>query len=116
MEEDAITFYVDLMKDDGPPGATSNGFNENLALFDAGNCAHVDRRHGRRAGFVTNPKESKVADKVGFALAPNRRSRQGRQLAVGLDARRSPPARRRPTPREKFIAWATSKDYTKLVA
>jgi ABC-type glycerol-3-phosphate transport system substrate-binding protein len=29
----AITFYVDLMRKDGPPGATSNGFNENLTLM-----------------------------------------------------------------------------------
>ena len=26
------------MKDAGPPGASSNGFNENLALFNAGKC------------------------------------------------------------------------------
>ncbi|MGN6100104.1 MAG: ABC transporter substrate-binding protein, partial [Devosia sp.] len=28
--KDTLTFYVDLMKKDGPPGASSNGFNENL--------------------------------------------------------------------------------------
>lgn len=27
--EKAVTFYVDLLRRDGPPGATSNGFNEN---------------------------------------------------------------------------------------
>jgi hypothetical protein len=31
-----LTTYVDLMKVAGPPGASSNGFNENLALFNAG--------------------------------------------------------------------------------
>ena len=39
--------------------------------------------------FVTDPKQSKVADKVGFALGALRRSRQARQLAVGLVARHS---------------------------
>src|SRR5436305_11226536 len=34
-----LDFYVRLMRDAGPPGATSNGFNENLALFNAGHCA-----------------------------------------------------------------------------
>jgi len=34
-----LSTYVDLMKAAGPPGASSNGFNENLALFDAGKCA-----------------------------------------------------------------------------
>ena len=27
-----------MMKHDGPPGATANGFNENLALFASGHC------------------------------------------------------------------------------
>ncbi|KTT28996.1 sugar ABC transporter substrate-binding protein, partial [Pseudomonas oryzihabitans] len=30
----AATFYVTNMKKYGPPGASSNGFNENLALFN----------------------------------------------------------------------------------
>ena len=65
-----LSTYVDLMKAAGPPGASSNGFNENLALFNAGKCAiWIDATVA--ASFVTNPKDSKVADKVGFALAPN---------------------------------------------
>jgi ABC-type glycerol-3-phosphate transport system substrate-binding protein len=35
----AISFYVNLMKKDGPPGASSNGFNENLTLFAGGKVA-----------------------------------------------------------------------------
>ena len=34
-----LTTYVNLMKEAGPPGASANGFNENLALFNAGKCA-----------------------------------------------------------------------------
>src|SRR5499427_3259815 len=68
--KNALTFYVDLKKNYGPPGASSNGFNENLALFNAGKCGiWIDATVA--ASFVTNPKESRVADKVGFALAPN---------------------------------------------
>jgi sorbitol/mannitol transport system substrate-binding protein len=33
-----LTTYVDLMKAAGPPGASSNGFNEKLALFNSGKC------------------------------------------------------------------------------
>ena len=59
------------MKEAGPPGASSNGFNENLALFNSGKCGMwIDATVA--ASFVTNPKDSKVADKVGFALAPNK--------------------------------------------
>ena len=69
MEED-VDFYVALMKADGPPAPSSNGFNENLALFSAGKCGMwIDATVA--ASFVTDPKQSKVADKVGFALAPD---------------------------------------------
>ena len=68
--KNTLAYYVDLMKANGPPGASSNGFNENLALFNSGKCGMwIDATVA--ASFVTNPKESKVADKVGFALAPD---------------------------------------------
>jgi sorbitol/mannitol transport system substrate-binding protein len=109
-----LTTYVDLMKDAGPPGASSNGFNENLALFNAGKCAMwIDATVA--ASFVTNPKDSKVADKVGFALAPNNGLGKNANwlwawnLAIPAGSKKVDAA-------EKFIAWATSKDYTKLVA
>ena len=109
-----LTTYVDLMKDAGPPGASSNGFNENLALFNSGKCAMwIDATVA--ASFVTNPKESKVADKVGFALAPNTGLGKNANwlwawnLAIPAGSKKTDAA-------EKFIAWATSKDYTKLVA
>ena len=38
MEGDFSDYHVPLMKADGPPGASSNGFNENLALFTDGKC------------------------------------------------------------------------------
>ena len=46
--KEALQFYADLMKDAGPAGASSNGFNENLTLFQQGKCGDVDRRHRRR--------------------------------------------------------------------
>ena len=109
-----LDFYVALMKADGPPGASSNGFNENLALFDAGKCAMwIDATVA--ASFVTNPKDSRVADKVGFAMAPN--------AGLGKNANwlwawnlAIPAGSKKVDAAEKFIAWATSKDYTKLVA
>jgi sorbitol/mannitol transport system substrate-binding protein len=102
------------MKDAGPPGASSNGFNENLALFNAGKCGMwIDATVA--ASFVTNPKESKVADKVGFALAPdNGLGKRGNwlwawSLAIPAGSQKADAA-------QKFIAWATSKDYLALVA
>ena len=65
-----LNFYLDLMGDAGPPGASTNGFNENLSLFQQGKCGMwTDATVA--ASFVTNPNDSTVADKVGFALAPD---------------------------------------------
>src|SRR3569623_2787370 len=102
------------MKQAGPPGASSNGFNENLALFIAGKCAMwIDASVA--ASFVTNPKDSKVADKVGFALAPN--------TGLGKNANwlwawslAIPAGSQQVDAAEKFIAWATGKKYLALEA
>ena len=112
--KDTLTTYVNLMKDAGPPGASSNGFNENLALFNAGKCGMwIDATVA--ASFVSDPKQSKVADKVGFALAPNKGLGKNANwlwawsLAIPAGSQKVEAA-------EKFIAWATSKGYTELVA
>lgn len=109
-----LSFYVDLMHDAGPKGASSNGFNENLALFQTGKCGMwIDATVA--ASFVTNPKDSQVADKVGFALAPDnglgKRSNWlwAWTLAVPSGSKKAEAAK-------KFIEWATSKEYTKMVA
>ncbi|MFB9793207.1 ABC transporter substrate-binding protein [Shinella granuli] len=112
--KNTLDFYVKLMNDAGPQGASSNGFNENLALFQQGNCGMwIDATVA--ASFVSNPKESTVADKVGYALAPDTGlGKRGNwlwawNLAIPAGTQKAEAA-------EKFIAWATSKDYTKLVA
>ncbi len=112
--KNAINYYVNLMKADGPPGASANGFNANLTLFNAGKCGMwIDATVA--AGFVTDPKKSKVADKVGFALAPNaglgKNANWLWSWALGI-----PAASKHVAAAEKFIAWATSKHYTELVA
>ena len=112
--KDTLNFYVDLMHDAGPPGASSNGFNENLALFQSGKCGMwIDATVA--ASFVTNPKDSTVADSVGFALAPdNGLGKRGNWLWAWALA--IPAGTQKSAAAEKFIAWATSKDYLKLVA
>jgi len=112
--KNTLTFYVNLLKDAGPPGASSNGFNENLALFQSGKCAMwIDATVA--GSFVTNPAESKVADKVGFALAPdNGLGKRGNWLWAWSLA--IPASTKKADAAQKFIAWATSKDYLALVA
>ncbi|MBD8689659.1 MULTISPECIES: ABC transporter substrate-binding protein [unclassified Rhizobium] len=113
--KNALQFYVDLMKDAGPSGASSNGFNENLTLFQQGKCGMwIDATVA--ASFVSNPKDSKVADKVGYALFPTQGEMKNHgnwlwswNLAIPKSSQKAEAA-------EKFIAWATSKEYTQLVA
>ncbi|MXN49035.1 extracellular solute-binding protein [Shinella kummerowiae] len=112
--KNTLDFYVKLMNDAGPQGASSNGFNENLALFQQGNCGMwIDATVA--ASFVSNPKESTVADKVGYALAPDTGlGKRGNwlwawNLAIPAGSQKTEAA-------EKFIGWATSKEYAALVA
>jgi sorbitol/mannitol transport system substrate-binding protein len=109
-----LDFYVPLLKADGPPGASSNGFNENLALFNDGKCGMwIDATVA--ASFVSDPKQSKVADKVGFALAPdNGLGKRGNWLWAWSLA--IPAGSKKTADAEKFVSWATSKAYTELVA
>ncbi len=109
-----INTYMDLMTNYGPPGASTNGFNENLSLFQQGKCGMwIDAPVA--ASFVTNPNDSSVADQVGFALAPdNGLGKRGNWLwawslgiPAGTDAEDAA---------KTFVAWATSKEYTQLVA
>ena len=109
-----LGFYVDLMNDAGPPGASSNGFNENLALFQSGKCGMwIDATVA--ASFVSNPEDSKVADQVGYALAPDAGlGKRGNWLwawSLGI-----PAGTKQADSAKKFVAWATSKEYLALVA
>ena len=111
---ETLTFYLDLMNNYGPPGASSNGFNENLSLFQTGKCGMwIDATVA--ASFVTNPNDSQVADKVGFALAPDKGlGKRGNWLWAWSLA--IPAGSDSVDAAKKFVAWATSKEYTALVA
>ena len=109
----AIAFYIDLMKNDGPPGATSNGFNENQAAFATGHCAMwIDATSG--AGRIFDPKQSQVYDKTGFAKAPIEVTPNGAGWAWSW-ALAIPASSKKEAAAKSFLKWATSKDYVKLV-
>jgi sorbitol/mannitol transport system substrate-binding protein len=112
--KNAVTFYIDLMTKDGPPGASSNGFNENLTLMSSGKCAMwIDATVA--AGMLYNKQQSKVADKIGFAAAPTKVTPNGSHwlwswaLAIPKSSKQQDAAK-------KFITWATGKPYIELVA
>src|SRR5215472_6363991 len=110
----AITFYVDLMKKDGPPGATANGFNENLTLFAGGKAAMwIDATSG--AGPLYDKAQSQVSDKVAFAPAPVAATPNGSHWLWSW-ALAIPKSAKNPDAAFKFAAWATSKEYIQLAA
>ncbi|MFK7942622.1 MAG: sugar ABC transporter substrate-binding protein [Paracoccaceae bacterium] len=112
--KDAVTFYVDLLESYGPPGSEGNSFNEILALINEGKCGMwIDATIA--ASFVTDPDQSKVADKMAFAQSPVMETNKGANwlwawaLAVPAGTTQAADA-------QKFIEWATSKAYIELVA
>jgi sorbitol/mannitol transport system substrate-binding protein len=110
----AVTFYVDLLKTFGPPGSSSNGHNECRALFANGQAAMwIDTTSA--AGYLVDPKQSKVADKVAFAPAPIAKTATGQQWLWSW-ALAVPVSSTHPNEARQFIQWATSKEYIKLVA
>jgi sorbitol/mannitol transport system substrate-binding protein len=111
--KDAITFYVDMLTKYGPPGSANNSFNEILALYNEGKCGMwVDATIA--ASFITDPKQSKVADKVAFAQAPTMVTPKGANwlwawaLAIPAGTKNAAAA-------QKFIEWSTSKEYINLI-
>ncbi|WP_129972749.1 MULTISPECIES: sugar ABC transporter substrate-binding protein [unclassified Pseudomonas] len=112
--KNALNFYVDTMKKSGPPGASSNGFNENLALFNSGKCAMwVDASVA--GSFVTDKTQSKVADHVGFTYAPHQATDKGSAWLYSW-ALAIPTSSKAKDAAKQFSAWATSKEYGELVA
>lgn len=109
----AVTYYVDLMINSGPPGASANGHNENRALFKDGKCATwVDATSA--AGDVRNPETSSVADVTDFFQAPKQVTDKGTgwfwswALAIPASSQKTDEAK-------SFLKWATSKEYFAMV-
>jgi|TARA_B100001146_G_scaffold34715_1_gene28094 sorbitol/mannitol transport system substrate-binding protein len=110
----AVSFYVDLLNNYGPPGSEGNSFNEILALINEGKCGMwIDATIA--ASFVSNPEQSKVADVIAFAQSPTAVTTRGANwlwawaLAVPAGTKQVDDAK-------AFVEWATSKSYIELVA
>lgn len=111
--KNTVNFYVDLLNKYGPPDASNNSYNENLALFNQGKCGIlIDATIA--ASFVTDPLKSNVFDKVGFAQSPIQVTDKGANwlwawsLAIPTETENVEAA-------QTFVRWATSKEYIKLV-
>jgi sorbitol/mannitol transport system substrate-binding protein len=110
----AVTFYINLIRSYGEPGATSSGFTEcETNMAQSKTAMWVDATVA--AGLLSDPKTSKIAHDVGFAFAPTKVTPKGSHwlwawsLAMESSSKNKDAA-------FKFLTWATSKAYIKLVA
>ncbi|WP_433476408.1 ABC transporter substrate-binding protein [Spirillospora sp. CA-142024] len=108
----AVDFYVNLIKSHGEPGAAQSGFTECLNSFGQGKSAMwYDATSA--AASVEDPKTSKVAGKVGYVYAPVDQTKYSGWLWTWAWA--MPKTTKKADNAWKFISWASSKDYEKLV-
>lgn len=110
----ALDTYALLITRYGPPQPASNGYNENLQLFLAGKCGiWIDATVASNSLF--DSKISLISEHVGVVKAPSAVTSNGANwlwawsFAIPVSSQKKEIA-------QKFISWATSKSYIKLVA
>jgi sorbitol/mannitol transport system substrate-binding protein len=111
--KDAVSAYVNLLTQYGPPGSSANNFNENLALFAGGHCAiWIDATVA--AGILSDKQESQVASTVAYAPSPTEVTANGSHTlwAWALGIAKSSKQQEKAL---QFVTWATSKDYVAKV-
>jgi polyol transport system substrate-binding protein len=104
----AVSFYTDLVRTAGEPGAANDGFTECLSIYNGGKAAMwYDATVG--ASNLTGP----AAQNSGYAYAPVKETKYSGWLwawALGMPADST-----KKDAAWTFMSWATSKDYIKLV-
>lgn len=109
----AIKFYVNLLKKYGEPGATSSGFTE-LETDMANGKGAMWYDSTVAAGYLSDPKNSKISSEIGFAPAPVEVTPNGSNWlfawSLGIES-----SSKHQQAAFKFLTWATSKKYIDLV-
>jgi sorbitol/mannitol transport system substrate-binding protein len=109
--EDAVNFYVNLVRTHGESGAPQAGFTECLNNLIQGNVAMW--YDATSAAGSLEAADSKVKGKIGYAPAPVMLTKTSGWLyawAWGIQQ-----ASKKKDDAWKFISWASGKDYENLV-
>ncbi|NGO41308.1 ABC transporter substrate-binding protein [Streptomyces ureilyticus] len=110
--KEATTFYVDLVRKHGEAGAPQAGFTECLNGMSQGKVAMwYDATSA--AGSLEDPSSSKAAGKIGYAYAPTMKTDSSGWLWAWAWA--MPKTTKKADAASKFMLWASSKEYEKLV-
>jgi sorbitol/mannitol transport system substrate-binding protein len=108
----AVKFYLDLIKQAGEPGAPNAGFSECLTAYSQGQAAMwYDATVA--AGSLEDKKVSKVVGKNGYVAAPVMETKASGWLWAWSLA--VPTTAKDPDAAWKFVSWATSKEYIRMV-
>jgi len=111
-DEQAVNFYVNLVKNYGEPGASNDSFNQLLTLYGQGKCAMW--YDATVAATSIASEFPSVYAQTGYAFAPTEKTSSSGWLwswALGV-----PQGVNDQGAAWKFISWATSKQYDTLVA
>ncbi|MBF9002049.1 ABC transporter substrate-binding protein [Vibrio nitrifigilis] len=110
----AVNFYVNLLKKYGPPTPEKNSFPELLSMTKEGKCAMwIDASVA--ASFLLDKKTSPHADQFAFAQSPYSVTPKGANWLWAW-AFAVPNSTKKQEAAQRFINWATSKNYIELVA
>ncbi len=110
--KEAVNFYVDLIRAHGEAGAANAGFTECLNAMSQSKVAMwYDATSA--AGSLEDPKVSKVSGKVGYVQAPVKKTDASGWLWAWAWV--MPKTTKNADAASKFMLWASSKDYEKLV-
>jgi sorbitol/mannitol transport system substrate-binding protein len=109
---EAVEFYTKLVREHGEAGAAQAGFTECLNNMSQSNVAMW--YDATSAAGALEAEDSPVKGKIGYAQAPVKETKSSGWLWTWSWAMQA--ASRKQDAAEKFIAWASSKDYEELVA
>ena len=108
---EAWSFYKRILADAGEPNPTTNGYTECLAIMQSGKAA-IWYDATVSAGSL-EARDSKVAGRIGYALAPSARKANTGWLwawSLGIES-----SSKHPQEAFKFLRWATDRSYIGLV-
>ncbi|MFF9410613.1 ABC transporter substrate-binding protein [Streptomyces anandii] len=110
--KNATNFYVNLVRKHGEAGAAQAGFTECLNAMSQGKVAMwYDATSA--AGSLEDPSTSKAAGKIGYVYAPVEKTKSSGWLWAWAWA--MPKTTKKADAASKFMLWASSKKYEKLV-
>ncbi|CCQ44451.1 bacterial extracellular solute-binding family protein [Pseudarthrobacter siccitolerans] len=109
---EAVEFYTNLVREHGEAGAAQAGFTECLNNMSQSKTAMW--YDATSAAGALEAEDSPVKGKIGYAQAPVKETTSSGWLWTWSWAMQA--ASKKQDAAEKFIAWASSKDYEELVA